>query len=98
MAANNTCNLALALTVLYFSTTIPVAVSEPSWLNLKIDKPKPGDQFDSPTLVDLDVSLLEGGLSDEIRHHPEQYHVCYAGGEHAICTLLRGDGLVGLKS
>jgi hypothetical protein len=72
-------------------TSIAQASEDPQWLQLGIDKPEPGDRFEYYISVDLHISLLEGGISEEIQAHPEHYQACYSGGPRAVCRLLKGD-------
>ena len=86
-------------TVLAFAAALAAAAPDPPWLELGVVKPEPGGRFESPVGVDLHIALLEGGLAEEVRAHPELYQVCYTGGALAVCTLLHGEaGEVGLAS
>ena len=54
------------------------------WLKLELNLPKPGSQFRLSSAVELDIQLLQGGLSDEVRSHLLEYQVCYTGGARVI--------------
>jgi len=79
------------IALLHVLTSIANANLGPQWLQLGIDKPEPGGGFEYYLSVDLHISLLEGGISESIRAHPEHYQACYAGGARAVCRLLKGD-------
>jgi len=67
---------------------------------VKFLSPRPGDQWNSPVRVHLDVSISSGGcpVALEVRANPESFQVCYWGGARTgpICRDNLGLGDPGL--